>query len=246
MDKTYLQKYVIDGGILMIALIPCAFLAVAYIIQSFVNLRKNRIAPKLFLKEIEKVDSNNAATNFNKIISEDDSPLAIIYTQWTEKKRGLTKLESENLLKDITDYEISKLYHENNQLLTIYQVAPLLGLLGTVLGMMKSFYEFSITKEKSLEILSKGINEALVTTIWGLFIAIPAFIALHFIKKKLFKYEVAILPDLVMRIFSRLNKYLSDSNTEDVDKKELKSHIASSRKFIEEDESLNEENRMGI
>ena len=51
---------------------------------------------------------------------------------------------------------------------TLYTVSPLLGIMGTMLGMMNTFYEFGVRGQKSVDILTIGIQEALVTSLWGL------------------------------------------------------------------------------
>lgn len=197
-----------DGGILMVFLVPCAFLALAYMIQGAINLRKNRIIPKMFFKKLKNITNTEEAKALMDEISKDDSTFARIFSEWSKKRLSLATKESGEALKDVIDNEISRLYHQNNQLLAIYQVAPLLGLLGTVLGMMKTFYDFSIVKEHSIEVLSIGINEALITTLWGLSIAIPSYLALHLIKQKLFRYEASLLPETIKTFTESLDTAL--------------------------------------
>ena len=208
MMETYFQRYIIQGGILMVFLVPCAFLCVAYMIQSAINLRKKIIIPNI-VKKADEIDSIESAEQFLQRLSSNSSPFSRIFFEWRDRKFKNSINDSERVLKEVVEEEVSRIYHKNNQLLTIYQVAPLLGLLGTVLGMMKTFYQFAQARQRSIEILSIGINEALITTLWGLSIAIPAFTALHFIKQKLFRYEVDILPKSVKNVSSIIDKYVS-------------------------------------
>ena len=207
--ETYFDRYVVSGGILMFFLIPCSFLAVWFIFQGLINLRRARIAPRSLVQMAEKILSPEDAGQFRDQIQKDGSSLASILRRLRDLDPQPSPDQIEDLSAEFIDDEISRLYHKNNQLAVIYTVSPLLGLLGTILGMMKTFYIFSMTEEHSLSQLSRGINEALVTTMWGLFIAIPSFVVLYLFKQKLFYYEMNLLPRAVKNAWHRLAKYES-------------------------------------
>ena len=90
-------------------------------------------------------------------------------------------------IENIGKLEISKLERRLSMLATISGVAPMLGFLGTVLGMVKVFQNMS--KEKTFEIasLSGGIMEAMITTVGGLIVGIVAYVAYNYLVSKVDK-----------------------------------------------------------
>lgn len=214
--ESFFDRYVLSGGIIMAFLIPCSFLACYFIVQGLINLRRQRIAPHDL---ISMAKSCNAPESQQKLISAirmRRSSLAIIFDKLLVHFTKTSELEDEDVVSDVVEEETTRLYHKNSQLAVIYTIAPLLGLLGTILGMMRSFYEFSVTETRSVAQLSEGINEALVTTMWGLFIAIPSFIMLSIFKHRLFYYETELLPRVIKDLMPKL-KHIAHSSPELVD-----------------------------
>ena len=205
--ETYFDRYVVSGGIMMFFLIPCSFFAVWFSIQGLINLRRSRIVPKTLVEFADRISSPEDVTEFRTLVEKNSSTLSSIFRRLFEMDPAPTPDQIEDLSAEFIDDEISRLYHKNNHLAVIYTISPLLGLLGTILGMMKTFYIFSMMEEHSLSQLSMGINEALITTMWGLFIAIPSFVILYLFKQKLFYYEMTLLPHAVKSAWHRILKY---------------------------------------
>lgn len=212
--ETYLDRYVISGGIMMIFLIPCSFFAVWFIVQGWINLRRSRIAPSRLAVMASGVENKNDLESLRKIVDKNDAPLGRIIRRLLELKPAPPAEELEEITAELIDDEVSRLYHKNNQLAVIYTISPLLGLLGTILGMMDTFYVFSSAEEQSIAQLSIGINQALVTTMWGLAIAIPSFVVLYLFKQRLFYYEMTFLPGK-LRDFRRKYPVIMKSNLEE-------------------------------
>jgi len=188
----------------MYFLVPCSFFALGFIIQGFINLRRSRIMPRSLISASDNLSSYNDLPEFRNAVAENSSPLANILRRILELNPAPSPQEVEEIAAEFTDDEVSRLYHKNNQLAVIYTVSPLLGLLGTIIGMMKTFYVFSMSEEHSITQLSRGINEALVTTLWGLAIAIPSFVVLYLFKQKLFYYETTLLPHTVKGVWEKI------------------------------------------
>lgn len=205
--ETYFDRYVASGGIMMFFLVPCSFLAVWFIFQGMINLRRSRIAPRRLLNLAQNMDSPQKLKNLCTHVQNDASSLAGIIRRLLELNPVPSSEELEALSTELIDDEISRLYHKNNQLAVIYKVSPLLGILGTILGMMRTFSVFSASEQHSISQLSHGIKEALITTIWGLSIAVPSFVVLYLFKQKLFYYEMTLLPSSVKKIWSRILKF---------------------------------------
>jgi biopolymer transport protein ExbB len=197
----------VSGGIMMFFLIPCSFLAVWFIFQGMINLRRSRIVPQNLIQFADRINSSVDVTEFRALVEKNSSTLSSILRRLFEMDPAPAPDQIDDLSAEFIDDEISRLYHKNNHLAVIYTISPLLGLLGTILGMMKTFYIFSMMEEHSLSQLSMGINEALITTMWGLFIAIPSFVVLYLFKQKLFYYEMTLLPHAVKNAWHKVMKY---------------------------------------
>ena len=208
--ETYFQRYVASGGVMMYFLIPCSFFAIGFILQGWINLRNSRIVPHSIVSAAQKISSPSDLDTFRQLLRKDTSPLANILERILELNPTPAPLEVGEIADEFIDDEVALLYHKNNQLAVIYTVSPLLGLLGTIIGMMKTFYAFSMSQEHSIAQLSRGINEALVTTLWGLAIAIPSFVVLYLFKQRLFYYETSVLPRTVKEIWNTVTRLESE------------------------------------
>lgn len=179
------------GGIVMIPLGLCSIIALTIIIERALMLRRKKILIPEIINIIE---------NINRW---EDIPLAISICQKNEgafaniiqlglENRHLSKDELKELIADQSRQEVRSLEKGLVLLETIAGVAPLLGLLGTVTGMIKVFTVISKMGLGKTQALSGGISEALITTVAGLIIGIPALV--------LYNYFIDRAENLVMDI----------------------------------------------
>lgn len=204
--ETYFDRYVIAGGIMMVLLVPCAVLAVGFAIQAMINLRRSRIAPPTLENAAQELNGVDDTQEFLNQLEQNPSSVARVVTS-LRHKISENEYPPPEELQTLIEEEVVTLYQRNNQLAIIYTVAPLLGLLGTVIGMMKAFAQFSASETPSVALLGRGINEALVTTMWGLAIAIPSYIMLSIMKQRLFNYERDLLPKSIGKILQNVYRF---------------------------------------
>ncbi len=189
------QRYVADGGIMMVFLLPLALLMVAFVVQGFVNLRRARVSPRGFAGRLEGVlESCRSRRDVAGALDAEGHCLALILSRVVRHLEFKPDADPAELLAESIDEECTSLHQRNSQLALIYTIAPLMGLLGTVFGMLKTFSEFAMSEDPSVRQLSEGINVALITTAWGLSIAIPAFVVLYFFTRRINTYEQVTLP----------------------------------------------------
>ena len=164
---------VVSGGPVMIPIGLCSIVALAYTIERLIHLRPSQLGTRRLGRAIvEAADSGGPAAALS-LCRERPRPLARILAA------GLTRfgspvLEMEKAVEDAGHREMRRLSANLRPLVVVAVIAPLLGLLGTVWGMIQAFstigLEAGIGKP---ELLSYGISQALVTTAAGLAIAIP-------------------------------------------------------------------------
>lgn len=164
------------GGVIMIPIMLCSVLALAIILERFWTLRINKVAPKHVANElwgwIKKKELNSKKM---KALKESNPLGRILAAGLSNAKHG------REIMKESIQEEASHVVHELERFLTalgtVAAVTPLLGLLGTVIGMIKVFAQLQLEGTGNAAALAGGISEALITTAAGLAVAIPALIA---------------------------------------------------------------------
>ena len=203
--ESYLHRFVLAGGVMMVFLLPCSVVAVALIFHGLIDLRRERVMPSRVDSDFRDAGDPSARDGLReKLRNRSESPLARVCLRllpWV----GMHGETWDLTVQQVTSEEIAPLYQRHGYLAVVYGVAPLMGLLGTILGMISTFYEFSAPgSAQSVAELSKGINEALVTTMWGLMIAVPAYLFLSLFRQKLYRYENDLIPARVRELFATL------------------------------------------
>ena len=178
------------GGVVMYPILLCSVLSVAIFLERLWSLREGKIIPKSFIKEVEEFIRMKKFNEAIALCSTSNSSIArIIYAGL--KKAGKSKDEIKEAVNEQGKQEAMELERFLTTLGTIAGVSPLLGLLGTVTGMIKTFNVLAISKQLGDPgMLSAGISEALITTAAGLIVAIPSFIFYKYFTSKVDKLVV--------------------------------------------------------
>jgi biopolymer transport protein ExbB len=165
-----------DGGYLMFPLLACSFTLLVFTFERAISLRGGRVIPspfvKRFLHQLEsgQLDKEQALL----VCSENNSPVARIFAA-AAKKWGRPAVEMEQAIMDSGERAANDLRRFLRIFNGLATVSPLLGLLGTVFGIIRAFNDIAVSDAMGrMEMLSTGISEALLTTAMGLSVAIPA------------------------------------------------------------------------
>ncbi|SHK22773.1 MotA/TolQ/ExbB proton channel family protein [Thermocrinis minervae] len=171
---SFLQK----GGVSVYILLILSIVSWAVIVERLLNLRKGKFLPK-GIQEVSTLVARGDLEAAIKLLSLDLSEGAKILQSLLEKyKEGKDR---ELLLKNL-EFELSllvpKLERNIPLLSAIASLSPLVGLLGTIIGLIKVFSAFSAAEmNQGLNLLSMGISEALISAATGLTVAIPSLLA---------------------------------------------------------------------
>ncbi|MFO1062385.1 MAG: MotA/TolQ/ExbB proton channel family protein [Pirellulales bacterium] len=168
-----------EGGILMMPIILCSFTLTVFVFERLIFLRRSRVIPRPFVRGvIEQLEQGQLDREEAMALCEENgSPIAQLFTA-ALKKWGRAAVEVEQAVLDAGERVTVQLRTHLRLFNAISNITPLLGLLGTVLGMIEAFN--TIAKGDAMgraEMLAGGIGQALLTTAAGLFVAIPAFTA---------------------------------------------------------------------
>ena len=179
-----MQNIIIAGGWLMLPLIVCSIAVVAIFIERIWTLNPGKIAPKYQLSQVWQWIKNNQINAERLRQLEQSSELGRILAAGLSNSRN-----GRETMKDSIQETANQVIHSMERYVgalgTIAAVAPLLGLLGTVLGMIKVFVAIELEGTGNATALAGGIAEALITTAAGLLVAIPAMIAHRFLVRRI-------------------------------------------------------------
>lgn len=176
-------ELVVKGGIFMYPILFCSVVALAVFIERLWVLRASRIIPRQFIRNIEDLIRKKKLAEAVYLCQSNVSSIAKIFLAGlknTQKGMWLIK----EAIEERGGREAVTLEKNVAVLATVANLTPLLGLLGTVSGMIKAFNAFSIQGISNSAMLAGGIAEALITTATGLCVAIPAMVCHRFLKDK--------------------------------------------------------------
>lgn len=173
-----------SGGPLMIPIILCSIAVIAITIERFWTLSPNKIAPRNQLGQVWNLIQNNQMDGDKLKDLRRSSPLGRILAAGLSNSR-----HGRDVMKDSIQEAASQVIHEMERFLTILgtiaAVTPLLGLLGTVFGMIAVFNAIMTEGTGNAGVLAGGISQALITTAAGLTVAIPAMISHRFFTRRM-------------------------------------------------------------
>lgn len=171
---------IIAGRYMMIPIALASFVGLAVIIERLLVLQKGRIVFPEIAEAVETLPASPSLSVAYAICDRRPGPFANIV------KAGLDNADNDwTIIRDVLEeagrQEATRLTRRLGVLETVAAVSPLLGLLGTVIGMIRVFSSVSQSGLSNPEVLSSGISEAMVTTAAGLIIGIPALVAYNWL-----------------------------------------------------------------
>jgi biopolymer transport protein ExbB len=174
---------IVQGGVLMIPIAACSVLAVWVIVDRAFHLRRPRVIEPEIVSVIDSLEEPGDIPLARSICDKHPGPFAaIVRVALDHRERPRDELRE--LIEDQGRQEVAVLERGLGLLETVAAIAPLLGLLGTVFGMIQVFEVVSLQGVGQAQSLSGGISQALITTAAGLSIGIPALVAYNYFSGK--------------------------------------------------------------
>jgi biopolymer transport protein ExbB len=165
-----------DGGVMIGPMLVCSFITLVFVFERAISLRRGRVIPRPFVKRFlhqvreGKLDRDGALA----LCQESGSTIAEVFAA-VSRKWGRPSVELEQAVIDAGDRAAGNLRRYLRLFNAVATISPLMGLLGTVFGMIRLFHDLSTTVTMGrTEMLAAGISEALLATAAGLLIAIPS------------------------------------------------------------------------
>ena len=182
-----MTDFILAGGPFMWPLLACSVLIITISVERLWFLQERLVTPNGLTNQIVNLFNKNLINNKQSNEIAELSSLGFLLVSVIQYK----DLPRQNLESKIEEkaIEVKFLLERNlNMLGTIATISPLLGLLGTVVGMITAFTGLTETSGANPDLLAQGISQALITTAFGLFIAVPGLV-LH----KYFEHKVSFL-----------------------------------------------------
>ena len=183
----FMQK----GGPIMWPILLCSLFAVAIVIERVFYLRRIHVDARKFSEQIARSVKRNRIMDAIDLCEKTPGPIPAILKEGL-LKHDRPRVEIRETIEDAALHEVPLLERNLPVLATIAHISPLLGLLGTVTGMVQAF---QVIQEKSSAVapvnpgdLAGGIWEALLTTVFGLCVAIPAYVAYNYLTSRIDRF----------------------------------------------------------
>ena len=208
-DELSILELLRRGGPLMYPLYLASLIMAAIGIERAVSLRRHKILPPDVVARVREVSAQrHGPMDVQRLLTEiaaSETPLVRVVRAGLRKAYHPTA-EIEKAIEDAGAKEAASMRRNCRLLSVVASVAPLLGLLGTVLGMIKAFMTVASSKEAlgRTELLASGIYQALVTTATGLSIAIPALVLYYIFVDKVERL-VTEMDDITIDLVERMS-----------------------------------------
>jgi biopolymer transport protein ExbB len=198
-------KDILDaGGVIGYVIIALSILMAAFIVQHLLTVRRATMMPRGLADEVHELIAQGKIAEADEACQRQPSVLArMLSAGLAEVRLGYAAVEK--AMEDAALEQAAKLLRRVEYLSTISTIAPMLGLLGTVWGMILAFLEFETKANPQVSELAPGIYRALVTTLFGLMVAVPALAAYAIFRNRIDEHiaETALLAEHVFADFKQ-------------------------------------------
>ena len=171
------------GGPIMYLILACSIIGLAVFLERLAFLRRKHLVPERFVRAVTRAWQRGEFEAAWRLCQQQDLPLARIM------RAGLRKIkegpqEVERAMEVTGSHEAGVLEANLRFLGAISNIAPMLGFLGTVTGLITAFNVIAVQGTGDPKLMADGVSEALITTEFGLFVGIPALGAYHYLRGK--------------------------------------------------------------
>ncbi len=180
----------VDGGFVGVLILLLSMVAVGFVVEHALTIRKSVLMPDYVIAELDELISQNRIDDAVEACNEpqNQSLVAYVVLAGLERYKGseFGFAEYKAAVEEAGEDQTGRLYRKTEVLGLIGSIAPMLGLTGTVLGMITAFNTIAASGGTAKpDELAGGIGQALVTTLMGLVVAIPTMIAFSYFRNRI-------------------------------------------------------------
>ena len=179
-----------DGGLVGVLIGLLSMIAVGFVVEHFIHIRHTTMLPENLVLDLEELIHDGQLEEATELCKDpsNDSLVAHVVLAGLERFQGsqFGFAEYKAAVEEAGEDQTGRLYRKTEVLNLIGSIAPMLGLTGTVLGMIDAFNQIAASGGMAKpDQLAAGIGQALVTTLMGLVVAIPTMIAFSFFRNRI-------------------------------------------------------------
>jgi biopolymer transport protein ExbB len=199
----------------MVILLLCSLVSITFIIERWLFFRKARLNVGSFMSKVKGYLKEGKFDDALKFCDSIQTPLSKVIRTGLAN-RNLPRLDLEEAMSNTRLEELVRMERFLGVLGTMGNTAPLIGLFGTVIGIMRAFHDLAVSGSGGPSVVAAGIAEALLTTAAGLVVAIPAVMLYNYYLKKVKNHTIEMVTcgkKLVILLKANTNKS-TDEGTE--------------------------------
>ncbi len=180
---------IVKGGIIMIPIFMLSFLSIYIMVERYYFITKAAKADKDFMPNIKNALLQGKQQAALDICKQNNSPLARVIEKGV-KRIGSPIKEIQDDLQSVGSIEMSKMESKLSYLGLVAGTAPMLGFIGTIMGIIKIFYNISLSDNISIGIIAGGLYEKMITSCAGLVVGVIAYTGYHYLNMLLDKFAL--------------------------------------------------------
>jgi biopolymer transport protein ExbB len=184
------------GGIIMIPIILLSFISIYLFIERFIYIRKTSAIDSELINSVVIELKSGRPDNALKQAQNNQASIGRILESGLERV-GKPVKEVESYMESTTNLEITKMERDTGYLGIIAGIAPMLGFIGTISGVIKIFYNISLADNISIGIIAGGLYQKMICSGTGLIVGVLAYSAYHFLQMKIDKYTINLQESLI-------------------------------------------------
>jgi biopolymer transport protein ExbB len=194
-DELTFIELIMKGGYVMVPILLLSIAAIYVAVERYLYLRSTLKRDGHFLSKITRSLSSGNIAEAKRVAEDEDSATGRIISSGIDSI-GRPIRDIESILESATNIEVAEMEKHTGYLGIIAGIAPMLGFIGTILGIIHIFYEISLTDNFSIGTISGGLYEKMITSGTGLAVGIIAYIAYHLLLLRIGRFTLQIQKDV--------------------------------------------------
>ncbi|GHN01307.1 biopolymer transporter ExbB [Cytophagales bacterium WSM2-2] len=194
-DELTFIELMMKGGIVMIPILLLSLAAIYVAVERYLYLRSAITRDNNFVSKITRSLSTGNIAEAKRYAQDDDSATGNIISAGIDSI-GRPMREIESLMESATNIEVAMMERNTGYLGIIAGVAPMLGFIGTITGIIHIFYNISIQDNINIGVISGGLYEKMITSGTGLGVGIIAYVAYHLLQLRIGRFTLQIQKDV--------------------------------------------------
>jgi biopolymer transport protein ExbB len=196
-DELTFVELIMKGGYVMIPILLLSVAAIYVAVERYLYLRATINRDSNFLSKITRALSSGNIAEAKRYADDEESATGRIIASGIESV-GRPIRDIESMMESATNIEVAQMEKNTGYLGIIAGIAPMLGFIGTIVGIIHIFYNISLTDNISIGAISGGLYEKMITSGTGLGVGIMAYIAYHLLQLRIGRFTLQIQKDVFL------------------------------------------------